>query len=92
MSTIEPTIKAQYSKNFLSGDWVDFKQMAEYYLDLAVHLRISDIAFHFRRKTQISRNDRLRIRNIRKRLYIGLACELLLKAHYLKTGYGINSL
>ena len=92
MSGIEPAIKAQYSIFFLPDDWVDFKQMAEYYLDVAVHLRISNVASRFRkRKFEKSRSDMLRIRNIQKRLFIGLACELLLKARYLKEGYGINS-
>ena len=82
MSQIEPKIKSQYSKFFQANDWRVFKQLAEYYLDVAVHLKKKDISEAYALK--------LWIRNVQKRLFIGLACELLLKAHYLKQGYGIN--
>jgi len=34
----------------------------------------------------------LLIRNVRKRLFLGVGCELLLKAAFLKQGYAINKL
>lgn len=59
-----------------------FKRFADYYLKKAVHLR----------KRDISIDDELKLlgRNIQKRLFIGIGCELLLKALYLKNGFNIN--
>jgi hypothetical protein len=83
VSNIEPKIKAQYARFFQSGDWQVFKQLAEQYLDTAVHLRKKHI--------QASGETKLWFRNAQKRLFIGVGCELLLKSHYLKNGYGINT-
>lgn len=83
MSDIVPTIKAQYAKFFLDNDWIAFKQLADYYLEVSTHLKKSDIP--------AAEHLQLWIRNVQKRLFIGIACELLLKAHYLKQGYGINT-
>lgn len=82
MSNVEPSIKLQYAKFFQVNDSEVFKQLAEYYLDVAAHLRKKDIP--------AKEPLKLWIRNVQKRLYIGIACELLLKAHYLRQGYGIN--
>jgi len=81
MPDIEPAVKAQYSKFFVAKDSFEFKQLAEYYLETASFLKTDDIKIGL---------SRLWIRNVQKRLFIGLACELLLKAHYLQLGYGIN--
>ncbi len=82
MSSVESKIKNQYSKFFQTDDCSVFKQMAEYYLESAVHLKKKDI--------NQEKAYKLWIRNVQKRLFIGLACELLLKSHFLKHGYGIN--
>jgi hypothetical protein len=81
MSSLEQQIKDQYARIFRRGDWHLFKDVAEYHLRSAAYLRIKGIRY--------PRRQRL-IRNIRKRLYIGVACELLLKAFYLKSGHIIN--
>lgn len=81
MSSLEQQIKDQYAIIFRGEDWRLFKDVAEYHLHSAAHLKIKDIRYTQHQKL---------IRNIRKRLYIGIACELLLKAFYLKSGHIIN--
>lgn len=82
MISIESQIKDQYKKYFVQKDWYKFKNMAEYYLETAVHLKKKDI--------NPSYSLKLLIRNVQKRLFIGIGCELLLKSFYLKNGYCIN--
>jgi hypothetical protein len=83
MSNIEPRIKAQYAKFFQADDWTVFRQLAEHYLEVAVHLKMKDIV--------ADEAYKLWLRNVQKRLFIGVGCELLLKSHYLHQGYGINT-
>jgi hypothetical protein len=82
-ASIEQEIKAQYAKFFEKGDWYIFKTAAEYYLENAARVIKSDIMY------EVEALKLLR-RNVQKRLYIGIACELLLKSLYLKNGYCIN--
>jgi hypothetical protein len=83
MTSIERSVKAQYERVIECSDWVAFLRVAEYYLATAAKLKTSDIETEFE-------SNQLLIRNIQKRLFIGIGCELLLKAFYLKNGYGIN--
>jgi hypothetical protein len=81
--SIETEIKEQYAKHFVNSDWTLFKSTAEYYLETAARVLKKDIKYG-------SESLKLLHRNIQKRLYIGIACELLLKAFYLKNEYCIN--
>ncbi len=81
MTNIERLVKAQYECIIECNAWTAFLRVAEYYLATAAKLQKHDI------KTE---SNRLLIRNVQKRLFIGIGCELLLKAFYLKNGYGIN--
>jgi hypothetical protein len=81
--SIEGTIKDQYSRFFTSDDISAFKSIAEYYLRQATKLKKKDIEIE-------AEFLRLWVRNIQKRLYIGMGCELLLKSYFLKCGYCIN--
>ncbi len=81
--SIEREIKDQYAKFFRTEDWLIFKKTAEYYLENASKILRDDIQF------SIEPLKLLR-RNVQKRLYIGIACELLLKALFLKNRYCIN--
>ena len=76
-------IKSQYARILKKSDWVNFKEMAEYYLKTAARLKKKDV---------ISKKNKLLFRNSQKRLFIGVGCELLLKSFYLKKGYCINKL
>jgi len=82
--TVEETIKAQYAFIFKSdrAHWFPFKQAADFYFKNAALLK----------KKHIKSSDELRLwfRNVQKRLFIGIATELLLKAIYLKNGFNIN--
>jgi hypothetical protein len=80
--SIESQIKRQFAKVFTANDWPAFKLLAEYYLQTATRLRTRDIG--------IEDPYKLLARNAQKRLFIGVGCELLLKAFFLKQGYGIN--
>ncbi|PHS60287.1 MAG: hypothetical protein COB12_13460 [Flavobacterium sp.] len=82
--SLEQEIKKQYSKIFSADfkDWIPFKQMADYYLKTSAHLLTNDI--------DSPEPLKLWLRNVQKRLSIGIATELLLKAIYLKNGYNIN--
>jgi len=82
-ASIEQKIKNQYAKFFEESDWNTFKTAAEYYLQNAARVLTSDIK-HEAKALKLLR------RNVQKRLYIGIACELLLKSLYLKNGYCIN--
>jgi hypothetical protein len=79
--TIEKEIKSQYAKIFQQKDWKIFIKTAEYYFQKAAKLKTSDIDFI---------ENRLLLRNIQKRLFLGIGGELLVKAFYLKNGYLIN--
>lgn len=76
-------IKSQYTRVLQHSDWLQFKNVAEYYLEAAARLKKKDIK---------SQSNKLLLRNSQKRLFIGIGCELLLKAFYLKKGYCINKL
>lgn len=80
--SLEQEIKSQFSKLFKETDWKSFKTSADYYFKLAAKLKNYDI--------ETDENNKLRIRNARKRLYLGVATELLIKAVYLKKGFNIN--
>ncbi len=83
--SIEKTIKNQYEKFFEKCDWRVFKSAAEYYLKTAAKLKTKDIKYE-------NQSHKLLRRNIQKRLYIGIACEFLLKSLYLKNSCCINKL
>jgi len=82
MPVIEQLMKKQYARFFEKQDWKGFKSVAEYYLGTATKLRKRDI--------ECKKAYRLLIRNVQKRLFIGIGCELLVKTFYLKSGYCIN--
>ena len=83
--TPERSIKDQYAKLFERSDWSVFKKSADYYMETAAKILTEDITYG---------EDYLKLlrRNVQKRLFVGIACELLLKAFYLKNGYCINKL
>ena len=83
MLSLEQRVKDQFSKVFTSRDWRLFKEIAEINFSEAAKLKKSDFS-------SVPADRQLLIRNIRKRLFIGIGVELLLKAAYLKAGYGIN--
>ena len=74
-------IKSQYARILQQKDWLQFSQIAEYYLKEAARLKTKHIEV---------RNNKLLLRNSIKRLYLGIGCELLIKSFYLKKGYCIN--
>lgn len=82
MTTLEATIKSQYAKVFTKQDCAVFLKTAEYYLQRAALLKTSDI--------DIDEGLRLWLRNVQKRLFIGIGVELLLKSIYLNMGFTIN--
>ena len=83
--SIERTIKDQYARFFEEDLWSLFKESADYYFETAAKILLKDI--------QYGREDlKLLRRNVTKRLYIGIGCELLLKAIYLKNGFCINKI
>ncbi len=81
--SIEADINKQYEQYFVQDDWRTFKYAADYYLENAANSLKVDIKH---------KDERLKLlfRNIQKRLYIGIGCEFILKAIYLKNGYVIN--
>ena len=83
MTTIEKAIKQQYNKVFKKKDWESFKLIADFYLKKSATLKRKDL--------DIDDAFKLLARNIQKRLFLGIACELLVKACYLKNGYIINT-
>lgn len=80
--SIESNIKATFAKLFVQRDWKLFKSTADYYFKKSALLKRSD--------TGVMGGSGLLIRNIQKRLFLGIGGELLLKAHFLKEGYLIN--
>lgn len=82
--SIESDIKNQYQKIFSREDCdgTPFKQMADYYFEVASTLTSQNI--------NAPEELRLWIRNVQKRLYLGIAAELLLKAIFIDEGYNIN--
>lgn len=83
MPSLEQSVKDQFAKVFAARDWRLFKEVAEINLAEAAKLKKSSFK-------AVAQNRQLLIRNTRKRLLIGIGAELLLKAVYLKSGYGIN--
>lgn len=83
--SIEQDTRQQYAIIFSKADWEQFKVVAESYLRQAAYLRKK----HLR---GVARGCRLLARNAQKRLLIGVAVELILKAVYLQKGYCINVL
>ncbi|MEW8074180.1 MAG: hypothetical protein AB2826_27625 [Candidatus Thiodiazotropha sp.] len=81
--SLESEIKTQYEEFFRPDDWSTFKCAADYYFENAATVLKKDIQHN-------DNNLKLLFRNIQKRLYIGIACEFLLKAIFLKNGYVIN--
>lgn len=82
MQTVEQKIKNQYAKVFKSNDWTGFKIVADFYLKRAAILKRSDV--------DIDETFKLLMRNVQKRLFLGIACELLIKSCYLKRKFVIN--
>jgi len=76
-------IKSQYARILKKSDWINFKEMAEYYLKTAARLKKKDVH---------NNKNKLLLRNSQKRLFIGVGCELLLKSFYIKKGYCINKM
>ncbi len=81
MSSVESEIKKQYAKLFKKHHWRHMKSVAELYLETASKLRTGHL---------IPKELKLLFRNIQKRLFLGIACEILLKSYYLKEGFCIN--
>lgn len=79
--SIEQNVKSQFEKVFEQKDWKTFKSIAEYYFKKASTLKMRDIE---------SLNNQRLIRNIQKRLFLGIGGELLVKAYFLKNGYYVN--
>ncbi len=82
MPSLEQAVKEQFAKIFPQDDWKLFKEIAE--------INFTEAAFLKKASLKVPANRKLLVRNIRKRLLIGIGVELLLKAVYLKSGYGIN--
>jgi hypothetical protein len=82
--SVEQSVKAQFARLFTQSDWQLFKRMAEFYLRGATSLRTHDL--------DAPEGSELLARNSQKRLHIGVAMELLIKAIYLRRGYQINKL
>ena len=80
--SIESDVKQQYAKFFTKSDYSVFKLIAEYYLRKAAILKTKDI--------DSAEAFMLFLRNVQKRLFIGIGCELLLKAFFLSNDYCIN--
>jgi hypothetical protein len=80
--SIESDVKQQYAKFFTRSDSSVFKLMAEYYLRKAAILKTKDI--------DSDEIYKLLLRNVQKRLFIGIGCELLLKSFFLLNDYCIN--
>ena len=83
VSSLEQRVKAQFAREFVVSDWQLFKRVAEVYLSRATKLKIADVVF--------APDDlHLLVRNIQKRLFIGIGVELLLKSLFLRHGFAIN--
>jgi hypothetical protein len=81
--SLEREVKQQFARVFEVSDWTLFKGVGESYLRQATRLRRK----HLR---GVPDGLRLLARNCQKRLLIGVAVELLVKAAYLRKGYCIN--
>ncbi len=81
MRSVESAIKGQYARFFGQHDWRQLKSVAELYLETAAKLHTEHL---------LPKNLQLLFRNIQKRLFLGIACELVLKSYYLKEGFCIN--
>jgi hypothetical protein len=79
---IEQVIKQQFCKIFEQKDWYVFKLMADYYFKTAAEILKKDV--------NIDETYKLMVRNIQKRLFIGIGGELLLKSLFLKNDFCIN--
>ncbi len=82
MATDVNAIKDQFARFLDAKDSATSKTMAEYYLKTAAILKTKDI--------DAPKNAKLWIRNCLKRLFLGIGCELLIRAFYLREGYCIN--
>lgn len=85
MASVEQTAKEHFAKVFVKDDWTLFKEMAD--INFAEAATLTKSTFR-----KIPEQRRLLVRNVRKRLLIGIGTELLIKAAYLKSGYAINKL
>jgi len=81
--SLESDVKQQYAKFFTGSDSPVFKLIAEYYLRKAAILKTKDI--------DSDETYKKLLRNVQKRLFIGIGFELLLKAFFLRNGYCINT-
>lgn len=81
MISIESAVKGQYARFFEKHDSEELKSVAEMYLETAAKLRTTHL---------LTRDLKLLFRNIQKRLFFGISCELLLKSYYLRQGFCIN--
>lgn len=80
--SLESTIKSKFAKVFVRNDWKIFKSTAEFYFRRSATLKRSDIGI-------VGKNGLL-LRNIQKRLFLGIGGELIIKAFFLREGYMIN--
>ena len=64
MPSIESEVKAQFAKVHSQTDWRTFKLIAEYYFQKSATLKRSDI--------DISDTYKLLLRNVQKRLFLGM--------------------
>lgn len=83
MPSLEASVKDQFAKVFAVRDWRLFKDVADINFNEAAKLKKSSFSL-------VPQEKQLLIRNIRKRLLIGIGSELIVKAIYLKSGYCIN--
>jgi len=91
MESIERLTKREYMKLFHQSDWKLFKIGANYYLRIAALLKMNDIELTDEEQSAVyCKDNRLLFRNIQKRLSIGIGSELLIKAHFINSGYLIN--
>lgn len=90
--TLEKEIKESFSSWFTVEDWVRFKAVAEIYYQRAVFLLKDDINYHISSSSNPDKDTKLLVRNIQKRLDIGIATELLIKSYYLKNNFMINQI
>jgi hypothetical protein len=89
--SIEKKIKSDYRSLFKKKDWKIFKLNADKYFESAAKLKKKDFGnTRIILDTLKKKDARLMLRNKRKRLFIGLGSELLIKAFYLKSGFHVN--
>ena len=86
--SLEKKIKSNYTNLFNKSDWKIFKLNADKYFESAALLKKKDFGKEKIILESLKNNDiRLQLRNKRKRLFIGLGSELLIKSFYLKSGF-----